>query len=345
MGEVLNERFMRPDLHLAADEFLLLTAAIRWGYASCIVRAPLDTTGPPARALRRVAAVGEGSSSGGGGRAGAGGEGGGQGRAVGSGGALGHPSSSSGSLLAGGGSRRQLAGSCDSPAASLCVTPPLLGHASAAGPGAGAADCQQPGQATAMDDGEVCSPHKPPLAGGAVTSAPATTAGGAPGAGGAGTAAGADAGPQQQEPHQEPPAHPLAAPDTSGSWATASGSSVPPARPLAGGAQSGGGARAAARQLPFGALLDCFPMLVLFHPEHNRHPHTWSSLTQRMECDVRSGRADIAQGNLEERSVDLVGSSAGWGDSGVCVWGGGGPNWSQLMCSTSALLPAAWSCI
>lgn len=50
MGTVLNERFMQPDIAVAADEFILVTAAMRYGFVKQVVQKKLQ---PYMCALRR----------------------------------------------------------------------------------------------------------------------------------------------------------------------------------------------------------------------------------------------------------------------------------------------------
>lgn len=42
VGKVLNARFMQPDAAVAADEFMLMTAAIRYGYSRVVIRSKLQ---------------------------------------------------------------------------------------------------------------------------------------------------------------------------------------------------------------------------------------------------------------------------------------------------------------
>lgn len=42
VGEVLNERFMQSDAAVAADEFMLITAALKYGYGRVIIRSKLQ---------------------------------------------------------------------------------------------------------------------------------------------------------------------------------------------------------------------------------------------------------------------------------------------------------------
>ena len=50
VGAVLNERFMQPDVAVAADEFILVTAAVRYGFVKQVVQKKLQ---PYMTALRR----------------------------------------------------------------------------------------------------------------------------------------------------------------------------------------------------------------------------------------------------------------------------------------------------
>lgn len=43
VGTVLNERFMQPDVAVAADEFILITAAMRYGFVKQVVHRKLHT--------------------------------------------------------------------------------------------------------------------------------------------------------------------------------------------------------------------------------------------------------------------------------------------------------------
>lgn len=43
VGTVLNERFMHPDVAVAADEFILITAAMRYGFVKQVVQRKLQT--------------------------------------------------------------------------------------------------------------------------------------------------------------------------------------------------------------------------------------------------------------------------------------------------------------
>jgi hypothetical protein len=43
VGTVLNERFMQPDVAVAADEFILITAAMRYGFAKQVVHRKLQS--------------------------------------------------------------------------------------------------------------------------------------------------------------------------------------------------------------------------------------------------------------------------------------------------------------
>jgi hypothetical protein len=54
-----------------------------------------------------------------------------------------------------------------------------------------------------------------------------------------------------------------------------------------------------------GKLLDCCPMLALFHPEKNRHPHTWRSWRSVLASEVQPwGRGPVKVGKgLESQRV------------------------------------------
>lgn len=43
IGTVLNQRFMQPDIAVAADEFILITAAMRYGFVKQVVQRKLHT--------------------------------------------------------------------------------------------------------------------------------------------------------------------------------------------------------------------------------------------------------------------------------------------------------------
>ena len=72
VGSVLNERFMQDDIALAADEFMIITAAKRYGFIRQLQRKRLEppaNSSRPANAVRKPAGVAGGGEGGGGGAA------------------------------------------------------------------------------------------------------------------------------------------------------------------------------------------------------------------------------------------------------------------------------------
>eukprot|EP00878_Enallax_costatus_P033825 GHUV01037392.1.p1 GENE.GHUV01037392.1~~GHUV01037392.1.p1 ORF type:complete len:391 (+),score=158.47 GHUV01037392.1:541-1713(+) len=279
VGSVLNNRFMQPDAAVAADEFLLITAALKYGYSRVVIRSKLQNYIAAVRRQQKQQEMQLDFNE--------------------------QDEQRRSKLLA------ALPGSgCSSDDEEGFASAEELFMAIQAGAAAAALRQQEAAEAGTASDtgggGGVSRPTRRRIAAlmqqqgsGTYTSSSSssTTAG----------AAAAALPPRYPGPPPAATAATAAGPaiGLAGQRGGSNGSGRQITRSIAAMLKDKAAADEATRELAaesgdlhHGVLLDCYPTLALFHPTKTRHPHTWRNFSQLFECDL-NGTGEESDSRLD----------------------------------------------